>query len=149
VATFVRSVIIDAPVETVFAFHERPDALRLLSPPFPPVRVAGKTGGLEKGSQVRLRVGFVRWDAVHTAFERNQIFADQQVYGPFERWEHRHEFEDLGDTTRLTDRVVYLLPGGFAANAGLGWLVNLALGLLFRYRHRVTKRLCEKASGVL
>ena len=146
-ATFVKSVIIDAPVETVFAFHERPDALQVLSPPFPPMRVLRKNGGIETGSRVELRMGLMEWEALHTAFERNQVFADRQIRGPFLQWEHRHEFEDLGDTTRLTDRVTYLLPGGLPAHVALGWLVKLALEALFAYRHRVTKRICEKDSG--
>ena len=137
-ATFVRSVIIDAPVETVFAFHERPDALQLLSPPFPPVRIVRKTGGIEAGARVEIRAGFLRWEALHTEYEKDRLFVDRQVRGPFEQWEHRHEFEDLGDTTRLTDRVNY------QTRAGFGWLVNLSLRALFRYRHRVTKRLCEQ-----
>ena len=144
---FVRSAIIDAPLERVFAFHERPDALRLLSPPFPPVRIVRKTGGIEAGARVEIRAGFLLWEAVHTAFEKDRFFVDRQIRGPFEQWEHRHEFEDLGDTTRLTDRIAYLLPGGPAANLGLGWLVNLSLGLLFRYRHRVTKRFCEQGQA--
>jgi ligand-binding SRPBCC domain-containing protein len=49
--TFVRSVMIHAPVDTVFRFHVREDALRLLSPAFPRTRLIRKTGGLEIGSR--------------------------------------------------------------------------------------------------
>ena len=52
--TFLRSVIVDAPLETVFGFHEKDDALRLLSPAFPPVRIIGKTGGIRVGARVEL-----------------------------------------------------------------------------------------------
>ena len=147
--TFVRSVIIDAPIEAVFAFHQHPDALRLLSPPFPPVRIVKTTGGIEAGARVEIRTLFLHWEALHIAFEKDELFVDRQVQGPFEHWEHRHEFEDLGDITRLTDRVTYTLPGGPAANFAFGWLVNFLLVLLFRYRHRVTRRLCERAAGNL
>ena len=37
---------------------------------------------------------------------------DEQIQGPFAKWVHRHEFEDIGGKTRLTDRVAYQLPGG-------------------------------------
>ena len=66
-ATFTKSVVIDAPIETVFGFHERPDALLLLTPRFPPVRLVSKTGGLEPGPGGELRVGFLPWVAQHTA----------------------------------------------------------------------------------
>ena len=145
-ATFTRSVLINAPVETVFGFHERPDALTLLSPPFPPVRVLHKDGGIEPGSRVELRVGSVHWVALHTAFERNRLFVDEQVEGPFAKWIHRHEFESVGEATRLTDNVEYLLPGGAAGNFAFAWMVRIGLARMFRDRHRTTKQLCEMLS---
>jgi len=147
VATFVKSVIIDAPVETLFAFHERDDALQLLSPPFPPVQVVSKTGGIRAGARVELRVGFVTWIALHTKYERNVLFVDEQVSGPFAKWVHRHEFEDLGCASRLTDRVEFLLPGGPSLNALASWSVKLGLHQMFRYRHNVTRRYCEKSAA--
>ena len=142
--TFVRSVIIRAPVETVFGFHEREDALRLLSPSFPPVRVIRKTGGIEPGSRVELKIGPFRWTALHTVYVKNRVFADEQIQGPFAKWNHRHEFEAVGDATRLTDRIDYLLPGGVRVNRLFGWAVQLGLHQMFRHRHQMTKLHCEK-----
>jgi len=144
VAQFVRSVVIDAPLETVFGFHERPDALQLLAPAFPPMRVVSKSGGIETGAQVEMRVGGVLWIALHTAYRRNSLFVDEQIEGPFAKWVHHHEFEDLGGRTRLTGRVEFRLPGGLLANAVLAWTVKLGLIQMFRNRHRVTKHFCEK-----
>lgn len=141
--TFVRSVDIEAPVDEVFAFHERDDALPLLSPAFPPVRIASRTGGLQAGARVDLRIGPIRWLALHTAYERNRVFVDEQVSGPFAAWVHRHEFDDLGGRTRLTDRVSFQLKGGPLVNALFGGLVAWALTPMFRHRHAVTKRYCE------
>jgi ligand-binding SRPBCC domain-containing protein len=146
---FVKSVLIDAPVERVFAFHEREDALKLLSPSFPPIRVLRKTGrGIETGSRVELKIGPIRWVALHTAYEKNRLFADEQIEGPFAKWIHRHEFESAGDATRLTDRIEYLLPGGVWTNRFFGWAVQLGLQLMFRHRHRVTKRYCENGPSL-
>ena len=143
VATFVRSVVIDAPVETVFAFHEREDALARLSPSFPRVHVIRKTGGIEAGSRVDLRIGPFRWVALHTRYEKDRLFIDDQIQGPFRRWIHRHEFEDLGGRTRLTDRVEYRLRGGAIVEAVFGWIVEVGLGRMFRARHSATKEFCE------
>lgn len=140
---FVRSILLDAPIERVFAFHERPDALQLLSPPFPPVRVIRKTGGIEIGSRVELKIGPLPWTALHTAFQKNRLFEDQQISGPFARWVHRHEFETVGQQTRLTDRVDFQMPGGPLLNRLFGWAFKLSLQPMFRYRHRVTRQYCE------
>jgi ligand-binding SRPBCC domain-containing protein len=145
VALFVRSVVVDAPAGVVFAFHEREDALALLSPPFPPVRVVSREGGIRPGARVDLRIGPLRWLALHTLYERNRLFVDEQIEGPFAAWVHRHEFEDLGDRTRLTDRVTFRLRGGAAVNVLFGWLVAWSLRPMFVHRHRVTRRMCEAA----
>ena len=142
-ATFVKSVVIEAPVEAVFALHERGDAVSLLSPPFPRVRAIGKAGGIETGACIELRVGPFPWIARHTAYEKNRLFVDEQIKGPFAKWVHRHEFEDLGGKTRLTDRVDYELKGGWIANRMLGWMVEAGMKRLFGYRHVVTRRICE------
>jgi len=130
-------------VSAVFAFHEREDALALLSPPFPPTRVISRTGGIRSGARVELSLSGLRWVALHTAYEKNRLFVDEQVEGPFAKWVHRHEFEDLGSRTRLTDTVEYLLPGGGLVNLVFGPFVKPALYNLFRYRHRVTRNWCE------
>jgi ligand-binding SRPBCC domain-containing protein len=143
VPQFVRSSVIHAPVERVFAFHEREDALALLSPPFPPLKVMSRTGGILPGARVVLKIGPLTWVAAHTGYERNVFFQDEQVSGPFARWVHRHEFSDEDGQCRLTDRVTFSLPGGPLVNVLAGWAVRLGLRQMFRHRHAVTRRHCE------
>jgi len=146
---FVRSVLVHAPVDEVFAFHEREDALARLSPPFPPVRVARREGGIQPGARVDLRVGPVRWLALHTAYEKNRLFVDEQTEGPFASWVHRHEFEAVdARTTQLTDRVTFTLPGGRLVNALFGPVAALALVPMFRHRHRATREACEPSDAI-
>jgi len=145
VPTFAKSVLIDAPVAAVFAFHEREDAISILSPAFPSVRMIGMTAGIRPGSRVELRVGIFSWIALHTAYEKDRLFVDEQIKGPFAKWIHRHEFEDADGKTRLTDCVEYLLPGGPLSNALFGWMVTAGLNRTFNHRHRVTKQVCEKS----
>jgi len=144
VPTFAKSVLIDAPVDVVFGFHEREDALSLLAPKFPMVRMVAKTGGIRAGARVELRVGIFSWVALHTVYEKNVLFVDEQIHGPFARWIHRHEFENAGGKTRLTDRLEYELPGGSIINRLFGWMVKPGLHRLFHHRHRVTKEFCER-----
>lgn len=143
--TFVRQLVVQAPVATVFAFHEREDALPRLSPPFPPMRVVSRAGGIRTGARVELRIGPIRWLALHTDYRLNELFVDEQIAGPFASWVHRHEFEALGPrTTRLTDRVAFELPGGAVVNALFGQLAAWSLVPMFRFRHRATAQACEE-----
>ncbi len=143
---------IAAPLATVWAFHERPDVLEQLTPPWQPVRVLRREGGLAVGaiSEFELWLGPlpVRWLARHTACEPPYLFVDEQVEGPLEFWQHRHEFAPAGNQTRLTDAIAYALPGGELVETLVGWWVEARLQDMFAYRHQVTQTACLAAVQV-
>ncbi|MGH1396406.1 MAG: SRPBCC family protein [Trichormus sp.] len=144
---FQHSSVINAPVEVVWQFHERSDILQLLTPPWQPLQVVRREGGLTVGAitEFRLFLGVLplTWLARHTEYEKNQYFTDVQISGPFDSWIHRHRFEPEGDKTKLTDDISYVMPGGDTVEFIGGWLVQAQLEAMFRYRHFVTKRECE------
>ncbi len=144
---FKHSSLIDAPVEVVWSFHERPDILQILTPPWQPVQIIRREGGLDVGaiSEFRLWLGFlpIQWLARHTECQKPRLFTDQQIAGPMEYWAHQHQFEAENGKTRLTDAIAYKIPGGWLAELLLGWWVNSRLEQMFRYRHTVTQRECQ------
>ncbi|MBV9385217.1 MAG: SRPBCC family protein [Chroococcidiopsidaceae cyanobacterium CP_BM_ER_R8_30] len=145
---FKYSTLIYAPVEVVWDFHEQPDILELLTPPWQPIEVARREGGLEVGaiSEFRIFVGPIslRWIAVHTEYEKYRLFTDEQKEGPFAYWRHRHEFTKVEDKTRLTDEIEFALPGGESVDFLGGWFVSMQLDRMFCYRHEVTQRECHQ-----
>ena len=144
---FKYSSLIDAPVETVWQFHARPDILQLLTPPWQPVTIVRREGGLGVGAISEFRLSLagipIKWIATHIKCEPNRLFVDKQTEGPMESWVHRHLFEAENDKTRLTDAIAYEIPGGWLAEFVLGWWVNARLKDMFRYRHQITKTNCE------
>ncbi|MBL8221521.1 MAG: SRPBCC family protein [Bryobacterales bacterium] len=144
---FAASVWIDAPVERVWRFHEREDALELLSPQWAKPRVTARKGKLATGSRVEMLVPLgpfrVRWLALHVDHEEMHHFTDEQIRGPFRYWVHVHRFEAEGNGTRLTDAVEFRLPLSPVSDWVMGWVVKMQLGAMFRHRHGVTKRECE------
>jgi len=145
---FKYSSLIDAPVETVWNFHEKADILQVLTPPWQPVQVIRRQRGLDVGaiSEFRLFLGPipVRWVATHTEYEKYRLFTDEQTDGPMASWTHRHQFTEENGKTRLTDAIAFSIPGGWLAEILLGWWVQMRLDDMFRYRHEVTKGECEK-----
>ena len=138
---FEYSTMVAAPVERVFSFHERPDAIQLLTPwwLFPSIkRIRGK--GLEEGVEVVVTtMGLSKWHARHVAFERNKLFVDEMVSGPMKSWRHEHRFQQQENGTLLTDSIDFV-------PIGPPWPVNFGLRMLFAFRHAVTRRCCEAAS---
>jgi ligand-binding SRPBCC domain-containing protein len=148
---FVKEGVIRAAPERVFAFHELPDALRRLTPPWESARVLSAAPSLRAGSRavVETRLfGFVpvRWVAEHTAYDPPRSFEDVQVSGPFRRWHHRHIIEPHENGALLRDEIEYEPPLGVAGRLVAPLLIEPRLRRLFAYRHRVTREWCERVA---
>jgi len=147
--TFSLRSVMPASAEALYAWHARPGAFERLNPPFDPVELEERTGGLEVGARtvIRMALGPVkrRWVAEHTAHEPGRMFRDEQREGPFSKWIHTHRFEPRPDgTSELVDEVEYELPlGGLGALVG-GGFASSTLERMFRYRHALTKADLER-----
>ncbi|MCA1817865.1 MAG: SRPBCC family protein [Acidobacteria bacterium] len=145
---FIKESVIRAAPERVFAFHEQPGALALLTPPWERTRVVRAAKISEVGSEAVVEtrvVGFlpVRWIARHTAYDPPRSFEDVQVRGPFKSWRHRHVVEPHALGATLRDEIEYEPPLGFVGRLTEPFLVRPRLEKLFAYRHEVTRRWCE------
>lgn len=147
---FVKETVIAASAEVVFAFHERPDALARLTPPWQKTEIVQGPTSLKVGTRVILRtkVGPV-WqtiEAEHVEYEAGRMFADRIVKGPFRSWLHRHIVTPRGThESMLTDDVTYELPFGVLGRVFGGAFARHEIERLFAYRHEVTRKACEKA----
>lgn len=136
--------IIPAPAADVFAYHERPSALQRLSPPWEPVQIINKSGGIREGDTVSIRMslGPVKstWEAKHIEYQENRQFVDIQVKGPFQYWKHTHSFRSISPLeTNLKDTVQFKLPFGRVGDALAYGKVRRKLNQLFTYRHTTTR----------
>ena len=144
---FVHESIFSVSVETVFAFHERPDAFELLQPPWETVRIIQPPAGLEVGTRVELqsRIGPF-WQTIvaeHVAYEKNVLFEDIMTSGPFKSWHHRHLFFEHEDGCRLREEITYEPPLGFLGRWAAPWAIERRLKRMFRFRHKQTRRFVE------
>ena len=140
---YVAAVDLPVPIEQAFAYHERPGCLNRLIPPWESAHVEHSDHSLAVGSRVVLKtkVGGVplRWHARHTVYDPPNHFEDVQDSGPFAAWVHRHQFCKTSDTSsRLTDEIRYVLPGGAAGDFLGGGKARRTIEAMFAYRHRVT-----------
>jgi ligand-binding SRPBCC domain-containing protein len=142
---FIKESVFPVSAEVLWAFHERPDVLTLLSPPWQQTEVVQPPASLEVGTRVILRakLGPLRPTIIaeHVAYERGRMFADRIVKGPFPRWLHRHTVTSLGPSeSMLTDDVDYELPLGVVGRFFGGAYARRELERLFEFRHEVTRR---------
>ncbi len=149
--TFERSILIEAPIESVFHFHDNPENLLKISPPDIKVKLISATSP-GKGQRVVLDVtqfGFFtsRWEAEITVYEPPFKMVDVLHKSPFHSWKQTRLFEKLSDRkTRLTDRVEYELPADAISGFFAGWLVEREIEKMFAFRQKKTKELIEAHS---
>jgi ligand-binding SRPBCC domain-containing protein len=172
---FETSQWVPFPVELVFAFLANPANLPHLMPPRfeaqiedarlqpPPSRPAHpdparrfRSVAAGEGSEILISFYPIRWVrkraswmARITEFEWNSHFCDEQVYGPFTRFNHRHgikaEFRDWDEGTLVTDQIEYALPWGPIGWVG-GLLIERKLEQTFAYRRKRLPEILEVAA---
>jgi ligand-binding SRPBCC domain-containing protein len=146
---FVKESLIKASPERVFGFHERQDALALLTPPWENARIVQTARIAEVGSQAIIEARLfgpikVRWVAEHTVYCPPHSFEDVQLRGPFRSWRHRHIVETHPDGAILRDEITYEPPFGRLGKL-VAPLIEKRLERLFAYRHEVTRECCERS----
>ncbi len=132
------------PPEEVFNWHLQPGAFERLTPPWAQVRVIEREGGIDSGGRVLLGVKQgpveVKWEVRHTDFKAGQLFRDEQVSGPFEKWVHSHHFIAADDGgCFMEDEIEWSAPFGSAGRLFAEGFIEKELERLFIFRHRRLK----------
>ncbi len=134
---------INAPAEAVFKWHARPGAIERLSPPWDPLKIISRTGGIETGAEVKMHLKAgpipIKWHARHVDYRKNILFKDIQIKGPFSQWHHTHRFIPVGpNKCILEDTIEYALPFHPAGTVLMAPFVEKKLAQIFTYRHNTT-----------
>jgi ligand-binding SRPBCC domain-containing protein len=140
---FEKQLTLPVPAEQAFAYLTHPLAFNRLNPPWERVTITRKTGGVEDGAELDMRVSLapgvqVRWLAVHEGFVPGVQFMDRQTIGPFAHWLHTHRVNPVTERSCcLLDHIQYALPLDWATGL-LGYpLVKQKLTTMFAYRHHL------------
>lgn len=145
-----RRTLMPASAAEVYAFHERPDALMQLIPPWERIQVVVPPTSLAKGTRVVVKQWLgpipITVESVHEACQPGVSFVDRMVRGPFARWVHEHRFEQLNATSSwLVDDVNYALPLEPASHL-VSRLVERRVERMFAFRHDVTLAAMREAA---
>ena len=105
------SILIDAPIEKVFHFHD--DTTNLLKITPPGIKVSFETlGEPGLGYEVILKVRqfglfTMRWHVRVTQYQPPILMTDIQIKGPFRSWRQIRSLREVNGRTELTDIVDY------------------------------------------
>ena len=136
-----RSLFISQPREKVFAFFADAGNLERITPAFlsfhilAPHPIPMRAGSLID-YELRLYGVPFKWRTQIESFDPISSFTDIQIKGPYRRWHHRHEFEEVPGGTHMRDRVEYELPFGPLGTLARTLFVRRAVERIFDHRNQ-------------
>lgn len=80
---------------------------------------------------------WIPWVTEIKAVEEGVAFVDEQRFGPYKFWHHRHHFEPIEGGVRMHDLVHYALPMGPFGAIAHGLFVRKKLERIFGFRREV------------
>lgn len=144
-----RRIVIAAPIDRVFHFHDDTRNLLRITPPSIKVTIEtmGEPGlGYEVVLKVRQFGLFtMRWRVRITEYEPPTLMSDEQVSGPFAYWKQTRRLREVEGGTELTDIVEYRAPLGILGRIANTLVIRRQVLEMFTYRQQMTKQILESA----
>ncbi len=113
-----RKQILNKPLAEVWDFFSTPRNLNAITPPGLDFRILSELPREMFAGQIIsysiLILPFYRqtWVTEISHVSPRQFFVDEQRFGPYKFWHHRHDFEERDEGVLMTDHVHYALPFG-------------------------------------
>ncbi len=134
---------IPAGIKEVWDFFSNPLNLAEITPPDMHMRITNEVdgGSLYEGMIINYTLfpflNFpVRWSTQIIHVDKPHEFWDEQKYGPYEYWHHKHRFREIPEGVEMTDIIDYKLPYGLLGEALNQLLIHHRLEEVFAYRRK-------------
>jgi ligand-binding SRPBCC domain-containing protein len=124
-------------------FFSSPANLDAITPPDLGFEITSPPAGRVHGGQIityRVRIApLVRvcWVTEIKCVEPGRSFIDEQRFGPYKFWHHRHEFAEAPGGCLMRDQVHYALPFGPLGEIAHRLFVRRKLEWIFGFRRRL------------
>lgn len=135
-----RRQVIRASLGDAWQFFSDPHNLAKLTPSWLNLVVPESTPhevypGMIITYRIRALAGIsMTWVTEITQVLGNQLFVDEQRFGPYRFWHHQHHFRKVDEGTEVRDIVRYSLPLGLVGRLAHAIFVRERLNEIFDYR---------------
>jgi ligand-binding SRPBCC domain-containing protein len=82
----------------------------------------------------------VRWVTEITHVREPFFFADEQRFGPYALWHHKHHFEESQQGVMMTDEVDYAMPFGLLGRMVHAAFVRAEVNAIFDHRYSALEK---------
>ncbi|WP_396170818.1 hypothetical protein [Flavobacterium sp.] len=131
---------INASIEECWAFFSSPKNLQKITPETMGFQITDYDGkSMYAGQIIQYKVSplaglKLSWTTEITFVKDKEYFIDEQRFGPYALWHHKHFFEPTENGVKMTDVVHYALPLGFLGRIMNTLVVKNKLNEIFNYR---------------
>lgn len=143
VYTIDTEVTLDIGLKKAWDFFSDPGNLQKITPPSMGFEITHQDGqkmypGMIISYRVRPFGGIpVSWVTEITHVREPHYFVDEQRFGPYRLWHHKHFFQETPEGLLCRDLVHYVLPAGVAGRFMHPFLVRPRLEQIFTYRRKI------------
>ncbi|MEY8779601.1 MULTISPECIES: SRPBCC family protein [Flavobacteriaceae] len=88
-----------------------------------------------------------KWVTEITHVQKGSYFVDEQRFGPYSLWHHKHFIKEVPDGVEMEDIIDYKLPFGFLGQIMHPILVKKQLQKIFRFREKKLAEMFGEVKG--
>jgi ligand-binding SRPBCC domain-containing protein len=142
--TFTTKQTLHANIDAVWEFMSRPTNLALITPKHMGFEVLNGSGSepMFAGQIIEYNVAPVlgiklHWVTEITHVKEKEFFVDEQRFGPYKFWHHKHSFRVAENGVEMLDVVHYSPPFGPLGRLANSLFIKNELKKIFEYRYKV------------
>ena len=125
-------------------FFSSPKNLAVITPREMNFKILSMSGGdkMYPGQIITYKVNVLpmvrmRWVTEISHVQEPEYFTDEQRFGPYSLWHHKHHFTDVDGGVLMTDEVDYALPLGLLGQFAHWLFVGREVNRIFDHRNKV------------
>ena len=148
---FETKQFIKSDLQTVWTFMSSPKNLAKNTPPYMGFHILSdlKNTNMYPGQIISYKVSPIagikmRWVTEITHVVHPTYFVDEQRFGPYTFWHHKHFLAEVPGGVEMTDIVHYKVPLGFIGNIINQLFIKAQLKKIFDYRFQKVEELFNK-----
>jgi ligand-binding SRPBCC domain-containing protein len=130
-------------IDTLWDFVSSPHNLKTITPPSMGFEIVSKLDSekMYAGQIIAYKVSpfpgiKLEWVTEITHVVDHQYFVDEQRFGPYALWHHKHFLKPIPNGTEMTDIVHYKIPFGFVGDIAQQLIVKPKLDAIFEFRRK-------------
>jgi ligand-binding SRPBCC domain-containing protein len=140
--TFHRKQKLPITIETAWAFLSNPKNLKTITPDYMSFDIlSGADRPMFAGQIIQYIVTPIlgiktKWVTEITQVEHQKYFVDEQRFGPYALWHHKHFIKEIDGGVEMEDIIDYKVPLGILGQLVHPILVKPKLKEIFAYRQK-------------